>query len=425
MRMKILHNEYQLNIRKWSLSLVLFSLFLTAIPMQAENNIPAEKISIEDAFTLIGIEYGVHFNYDRAVVADVEVDYESGQFEKMEDALQSVFSQTHLKYEVFDQRYVAVYRQDREGVESMKKMVSHFQEVISSSEDAILRSERRITPPLATLSIKDIYSKRIVFSVSGTVTDQAGEPLIGVNIQVKGTDKGTATDFDGNFSLEDIDENAVLVVSYIGYQTQEVTVSGRSELTITLSSDAQLLDEVVVVGYGTMKKKDLTGSVVSADIESFRESSNINILQSLHGSVPGIQIGQVNQAGQEPTVQIRGVNSIGGNLSPLIVVDEIIYDGRLGDLNPNDIKSVDILKDPSSKAIYGSRAANGVVLITTKNGKTASPPSFKYNVAVSFQEPTIKARLLNREENMERIKGIYYERAYLEPDYSKPNPEFN
>src|SRR5690625_4819899 len=174
-----------------------------------------------------------------------------------------------------------------------------------------------------------------------------------------------------------------------------------------------------------MKKKDLTGSVVSADIESFRESSNINILQSLHGSVPGIQIGQVNQAGQEPTVQIRGVNSIGGNLSPLIVVDEIIYDGRLGDLNPNDIKSVDILKDPSSKAIYGSRAANGVVLITTKNGKTASPPSFKYNVAVSFQEPTIKARLLNREENMERIKGIYYERAYLEPDYSKPNPEFN
>src|SRR5690625_1509208 len=123
MRMKILHNEYQLNFRKWSLSLVLLSLFLTAIPMQAENHIPAEKISIEEAFTLIGIEYGVHFNYDRAVVADVEVDYESGQYEKVEDALQSVFSQTHLKYEIFDQRYVAVYRQDREGVESMKKKI--------------------------------------------------------------------------------------------------------------------------------------------------------------------------------------------------------------------------------------------------------------------------------------------------------------
>src|SRR5690625_6325636 len=115
MRMKILHNECQLNFRKWSLSLVLLSLFLTAIHMETENHIPAEKISSEEAFTLIGIEYGVHFNYDRAVVADVEVDYESGQYEKVEDALQSVFSQTHLKYEIFDQRYVAVYRQDREG----------------------------------------------------------------------------------------------------------------------------------------------------------------------------------------------------------------------------------------------------------------------------------------------------------------------
>src|SRR5690625_6754281 len=148
MRMKFLHNKYQLDFRKWSLSLVLLSLFLTAISMQAENNIPAEKISIEEAFTLIGIEYGVHFNYDRAIVADIEVDYESGQYQKVEDALQSVFSQTHLKYEIFDRRYVAVYRQDREGVESMKKMVSHFQEVINSSEDAIMRSERRIIPPL-------------------------------------------------------------------------------------------------------------------------------------------------------------------------------------------------------------------------------------------------------------------------------------
>src|SRR5690625_5427621 len=127
----------------------------------------------------------------------------------------------------------------------MKKMVSHFQEVISNSEEAYRRSERRVTPPLASLSIKDIYSKRIVFSVSGIVTNQEGEPLIGVNIQVKDSDKGTSTDFDGKFSLEDIDENAVLVVSYIGYQTQEVTVSGRSELTIILTSDAQLLDEVV------------------------------------------------------------------------------------------------------------------------------------------------------------------------------------
>src|SRR5690625_2527699 len=228
MRMKILHNEWEIGWRRGGFALVLLSLFLTAIPLQAENTMPSDKISIEEAFTLIGIEYGVHFNYDRAVVADVEVDYESGRFGKMEDALQSVFSQTNLKYEVFDQRYVAVYRQDREGVESMKKMVSHFQEVISISENAILRSEIRIIPPLASLSIKDVFSKRLIFSVSGIVTDQDGEPLIGVNIQVKDSDKGTATDFDGKFSLEDISENAVLIVSYVGYQTQEVIVAGQT-----------------------------------------------------------------------------------------------------------------------------------------------------------------------------------------------------
>src|SRR5690625_1129444 len=288
MRMKILHNEYQLNFRKWSLSLVLLSLFLTAIPMQAENHIPAEKISIEEAFTLIGIEYGVHFNYDRAVVADIKVDYESGYYQKVEDALQSVFSQTHLKYEIFDQRYVAVYRQDREGVESMKKMVSHFQEVISSSENAILRSERRIIPPLASLSMKNIFSKKLIFNVSGTVMDQEGEPLIGVNIQVKGSDKGTATDFDGKFSLEDIDENAVLVVSYIGYQTQEVTVSGRSELTIILTSDAQLLDEVVVVGYGAVRKRDLTGAVSSIKSDELEFRSVNSATQALQGLAPNL-----------------------------------------------------------------------------------------------------------------------------------------
>src|SRR5690625_2515891 len=373
MRMKILHNEYQLNFRKWSLSLVLLSLFLTAIPMQAENHIPAEKISIEEAFTLIGIEYGVHFNYDRAVVADIKVDYESGYYQKVEDALQSVFSQTHLKYEIFDQRYVAVYRQDREGVESMKKMVSHFQEVISSSEDAILRSERRITPPLATLSIKDIYSKRIVFSVSGTVTDQAGEPLIGVNIQLKGTDKGTSTDFDGNFTFEDIDENAILVISYIGYQTLEVEVAGKSTLEIVMTSDAQLLDEVVVVGYGTQKKVNLTGAVGVVDEKILNDRPLPNLGQGLQGALPNLQVSQGNYApGQGASFNVRGFTSINGG-EPLILVDGVVQDPNL--LNPNDIESISVLKDAASAAIYGARAAYGVILITTKKGKKDQEPT--------------------------------------------------
>src|SRR5690625_1001151 len=388
MRVKILHNECQLNFRKWSLSLVLLSLLLTAIPMHAENNIPAERISIEEAFTLIGIEYGVHFNYDRAVVSDVEVDYESGQYEKVEDALQSVFSQTHLKYEIFDQRYVAVYRQDREGVESMKKMVSHFQEVISSSENAIQRSERRITPPLTSLSMKDIFSKRLVFNVSGTVTDQDGEPLIGVNIQVKGSNKGTATDFDGHFTLEDIDENAILVISYVGYQTQEVGVSGKSNLSITLSSDSQLLDEVVVVGYGTRERGQLTGSVSSIQGEDLQRSPSVNLASSLQGLLPGTTALQsTGEPGRnKPSVRIRGLGTT-GNTDPLVVVDGVPSNSDWQYINSNDVASISVLKDASA-AIYGARAANGVILITTKRGMEGKP-TINYSFNQGFSIPTM------------------------------------
>src|SRR5690625_4231647 len=390
MRVKILHNECQLNFRKWSLSLVLLSLLLTAIPMHAENNIPAERISIEEAFTLIGIEYGVHFNYDRAVVSDVEVDYESGQYEKVEDALQSVFSQTHLKYEIFDQRYVAVYRQDREGVESMKKMVSHFQQVINSSEEAYRRTERRITPPLASLSIKDIYSKRIVFSVSGTVTDQEGEPLIGVNIQVKGSNKGTSTDFDGEFTLEDIDENAILVISYVGYQTQEIPVAGKSRLEIVMSSDSQLLDEVVVVAYGTQRKANLTGSVASVDMKALESRPVSQLGQALQGTVPGLNLnvsGLGGELGQTLATNIRGTGTIGqgSSAAPLILIDGM--EGNMNNLNPSDIESISVLKDASSAAVYGSRAAFGVILITTKSGKEGKM-TVSYNNNFRHSGPT-------------------------------------
>src|SRR5690606_14050941 len=156
---------------------------------------------------------------------------------------------------------------------------------------------------------------------------------------------------------------------------------------------------------GTMKKSDLTGAVASADLEAFSESPNVNILQSLQGSVPGVQIGQVNQAGASPSISIRGQTTLGGNTSVLIVLDGVIYRGNMSDLNPSDIKSIEVLKDASSKAIYGAQAANGVVLITTKTGKVASRAiSVNYSVYASLQSPTVKARLLNREEWIQVIK---------------------
>ncbi|KUK58153.1 MAG: TonB-dependent receptor plug [Bacteroidetes bacterium 38_7] len=262
-------------------------------------------------------------------------------------------------------------------------------------------------------------------NVRGKVADATGETLIGVNVMIKGTQQGTVTDSNGEFTISVPSSTSTLVFSYVGFREIEVPLNGRNYLNVTMEQDTELLEEVVVVGYGTMRKSDLTGAVVSANLEAFRESPNLNIMQSLQGSVPGIQIGQTYQTGQEPSIKIRGTNTLGGSQSPLIVVDGIIYRGRIGDLNPHDVKSVEVLKDPSSKAIYGSQAANGVILITTRGGDISIKPRFNYSGSISVQRPTVNARLLNREENLEKIKGVYYSRAYLPPDYSTPNPDFD
>lgn len=209
-------------------------------------------------------------------------------------------------------------------------------------------------------------------SVSGLIKDVAGEPMIGVNVLVKGTTNGTITDFDGKFSLVNVDEKGTLVISYIGYKTQEVAVAGKSSFSIVLQEDTETLDEVVVVGYGQMKKSDLTGSVSSVSAESLTAKGTTSALQALQGSVPGASITQSggrSQAGFD--VQIRGKSSLNADVTPLYVVDGIIC-SDIDFLNPQDIERIDVLKDASSTAIYGSRATAGVVMVTTKSGATVS-----------------------------------------------------
>src|SRR5690625_6337368 len=173
---------------------------------------------------------------------DVMVDYEEDRSFSLSEAVEHGFYETHFGYRIFEQRYIVVFENNDEGTESLKNMINHMQDLVEERESV----KKRTVPTvgrLSTLSAKDLYHKRIVFSVSGTVMDEAGEPLIGVNIQVKGSDKGTSTDFEGNFTLEDIDENAVLVVSYVGYQTQEVPVAGKTSLEIVMTSDTQRSEE--------------------------------------------------------------------------------------------------------------------------------------------------------------------------------------
>jgi len=224
-------------------------------------------------------------------------------------------------------------------------------------------------------SMASVAQKAI--KVSGQVVDQDGLPLIGATVKVKDSKMGTVTDFDGNFNL-DAPSNATLVLSYVGYKDLEVQVGGRASLgQIQLESDSQILDQVVVVGYGVQKKADLTGSVSIVNADELKRVSNSNISTMLEGKVAGVQITSDGQPGADPAVRIRGVGSF-GSTAPLYVVDGVPMGTTIRDFSPNDIETIQVLKDASAGAIYGSRAANGVVIITTKGGKKDQPLKVDY-----------------------------------------------
>src|SRR5690606_8328897 len=229
---------------------------------------------------------------------------------------------------------------------------------VFSNENIVSQREQKVDL-LSSISPIELYNRRLVLNVNGRVVDSNGEPLIGVNILVKGTNKGATTDLDGQFTLTDIDEQAVLVLSYIGYESQEIGVAGRTDITITMQEDAQLIDEVVVVGYGVQKKVDLTGAVGTLKGEDLADRKAVQVSQALQGSMPGVMVMRGNNApGSTASIRIRGVTTI-GNSNPLIIVDGVPVDD-INDINPNDIQDISVLKDAASASIYGSRAAAGV-----------------------------------------------------------------
>ena len=213
--------------------------------------------------------------------------------------------------------------------------------------------------------------------VTGQVVDQDGEPLIGATVKVKGSQTGAVTDIDGNFSL-DAPANATLVFSYVSFKDLEVPTKGQSSLgIIRMQSDSQLLEQVVVVGYGTQKKACLTGSVAVVNADELKRVSNSNISTMLEGKVAGVQVTSDGQPGADPSVRIRGLGSF-GSTAPLYVIDGVPMGTTIRDFSPNDIETIQVLKDASAGAIYGSRAANGVVIITTKGGKKDQPLKVDY-----------------------------------------------
>ena len=289
----------------------------------------------------------------------------------------------------------------------------------------------------AVQSVQEVQQAR---KITGKVVDAMG-PVIGASVVVKGTSNGVATDFDGNFSLS-ANPGQTLVITYIGYTTKEVRVTaGQTHYNITIEEDKQLLDEVVVVGYGTMKKSDLAGASASMDEKAIKGSNITNIDQSFQGRVTGVSAVQTSGApGSSSSIRVRGQATINAGAEPLYVVDGVIFQGQgnsgadfgLGDalgngsvstisplstINPQDIVSMEVLKDASATAIYGAQGANGVVLITTKRGK-AGEAKFTYDGSFSVNRQTKRLDMLNLREFAEFYNDMAQQGEIYNPDGS-------
>jgi TonB-linked SusC/RagA family outer membrane protein len=277
---------------------------------------------------------------------------------------------------------------------------------------------------LFVFSFQPFSSRAQQRQIRGKITEVNGAPVVGVSITVKGTNTGVTSDTNGNYQVN-APSNGTLIFSSINYQEHEEAVAGRTTINVTLQSSNNILSDVVVVGYGTQRKKDVTGSVAKVNLEEMKNSPNTNLGQVLQGTVPGLNVGVSTFAGGTPSISIRGQVTLNGNKSVLIILDGIQYNGSLSSINPDDVASIDILKDASATAVYGAQAANGVILITSRRGRTGQKPRIAYSGSYSSQRPTVDLRPLNREQYLQRVTDAFWRDAYLAPDYTKPNPAFN
>lgn len=251
-------------------------------------------------------------------------------------------------------------------------------------------------------------------TITGVVVDANGESIIGASVLVKGTMNGIITDIDGKFTLNDVPEAGVIQISYIGYKTQEVSAKNKTSLKVVLTEDTEMLDEVVVVGYGVQKKSDVTGAMIRVSSEELNSRPVANAFEAMQGKAAGVDIVSNERPGEIGTINVRGVRSLSASNTPLYVVDGIplMSNSGIETLNPQDIESIDVLKDASATAIYGSRGANGVILVTTKSGKEGKM-SLNYSGTVTVENLQDYSEMMNSAEYIEWRRWAYY---YKEPN---------
>ena len=344
------------------------------------------------------------------------------QGEGLELAVNRALVTTNLNYKQLTEKYYIVYKKDRIDKRKIRKLERKFEQIQKLEQKENLRIRKNNVDQEAMLNTVFESANNLldIKQITGIVADNAGVPLPGVNITIEGTNKGTQTDIDGSFSI-DANEGDVLVFSFIGMQTQSVEVGAQTEINMTLSEDVSLLDEVVVVGYSTQTKESLTGSVGVVDGKKLEQVPVSSFEQSLRGGLAGLQATAIDGGpGANTQIRIRGIGSITASSEPLYVIDGIPVqagsiatndnDGRstnvMSAINPNDIESITVLKDAASTAIYGSRGANGVILITTKSGGSGKA-TFNFKSLIGFN--SVASKNILKPINAEQYTQLFLE----------------
>lgn len=344
------------------------------------------------------------------------------KFEK--EKLETVFSQIEANSE-----FSIFYK--NELIQNTKEVSGNFENaLISEILDQVLKSENltysvknkliMIVPKSET--INENTGQQQQKTVSGKVTDNTGAGLPGVSVVVKGTTTGTITDSNGYYSLSNLPENATLQFSFVGMKTQEIAVGGKTSINVILEDETIGIEEVVAVGYGSLRKKDVTGAISSITAAKLVETASSSPVQAIQGKVAGIMVSQDGwRPGAESTVRIRGNRSFSASNDPLYVIDGIPIERGLNEINPNEIESMEILKDASATAVYGSRGANGVVLITTKRGKSGKS-TITYDGYYGIQQPVKLLEIMNGAEFADFIREAYRNRANVTARYNSAVP---
>ena len=364
-----------------------------------------ENLLLQDFLLRLERDYDVQFAYDSKLVNDKKVSLKVLKDQELEPLLEEALKAHELKYQKIGEQLYVIKKKEDEPIQKLEK----------GQQDG----KRKDVEMQSNIKISTIPLKVIEKTITGIVTDdESGEPLPGVNVLAKGTTQGTVTDIEGNFRISVEDEVETLIFSSIGYNSREVPVNGRSVINISLSPDVQSLSEVVVIGYGTQQKSDMTGSVGSIDKEVIQQLAPTNIQQGLAGRVTGVNVTQNSgRPGGRPTIRIRGNSSVTGPNEPLYVIDGVILPvtslsngtSPIDFLDPGSIESIEVLKDASATAIYGARAANGVILVTTK-GQKFEGGRITYDGSFSAGVLPAKIDLLNSDQFLQ-IEELAFQNA--------------